>query len=193
MVFGILAGVNLPESRKMPHCESRKPLKPNDDLIGPVIATRRVPVMYRLLDEFLPAQRTRDARQEQPPTKRPSKGKPAGEASSRRGGNNHRPQLLGRPVTSAGQRNAAPIGVAFSASGAEWGLCLPRWSPIPGLARAGRRKLHLPAGLLRCNIGLAYQAADAGHPKRAEQARRRTRKFLRAVYFIAGCKRRELP
>ena len=118
-----------------------------------------------------------------------------GENSHRKGitRRKHRPQLLGRPVTSAGQRNAAPIGVAFSASGAEWGLCLPRWSPIPGLARAGRRKLHLPAGLLRCNIGLAYQAADAGHPKRAEQARRRTRKFLRAVYFIAGCKRRELP
>jgi hypothetical protein len=47
----------------------------------------------------------------------PPKGKPAGKTCRRRDGYNHRPQLLGRPVTSAGQRNATPIGVAFSASG----------------------------------------------------------------------------
>jgi hypothetical protein len=45
----------------------------------------------------------------------PQKGKPAGKTCRRRDGSNHRPQLLGRPVTSAGQRNATPIGVAFSA------------------------------------------------------------------------------
>jgi hypothetical protein len=93
MGFGILACVNLPECRRLPHGESGKPLKANNFKIGSSIAIRRVPVMYRLLDEFRPAQRTRDARQEQPPTKRPSKGKTAGEVSSRCGGNNHRPQI----------------------------------------------------------------------------------------------------
>ena len=46
----------------------------------------------------------------------PQKGKPAGRTCRRRDGYNHRPHMLGRPVTSAGQRNATPIGVAFSAS-----------------------------------------------------------------------------
>jgi hypothetical protein len=46
----------------------------------------------------------------------PQKGKPAGKTCRRRDGYNHRPHMLGRPVTSAGQRNATPIGVAFSAS-----------------------------------------------------------------------------
>jgi hypothetical protein len=38
-------------------------------------------------------------------------------------------------------------------------------------------EFHLPAAPLRCNIRLAYHAADASHPKGSEQARRRARNF----------------
>jgi hypothetical protein len=49
----------------------------------------------------------------------PQKGKPAGRACGRRGGYNHRPQMLGRPVTSTGERNATRARVAFRVSGAK--------------------------------------------------------------------------
>jgi hypothetical protein len=38
---------------------------------------------------------------------------------------------------------------------------------------------NLPAAPVHCSIRLAYQAADASHPRRVEQARRRARKFRR--------------
>jgi hypothetical protein len=64
-------------------------------------------------------------------------------------------------VTSAGQRNATPIGVAF--------LCVFRsnlGSKRLGSAEMCRRpKVHLPAGVDGCSIRFAYQAADASHPK----------------------------
>src|ERR1035437_3558745 len=72
--------------------------------------------MYRLLGKFLPAQRTADARQEQPPTKRPSKGtNRPGKSVVGTVETTAVHTMLGRPVTSAGQRNATPIGVAFLA------------------------------------------------------------------------------
>ena len=37
--------------------------------------------------------------------------------------------------------------------------------------------MHLPAGVVGCSIRFAYQAADAGHPKGAEQARREQGNF----------------
>ena len=49
------------------------------------------------------------------------------------------------------------------------------------------QKVCLPATGLRCSIKIAYQAADASHPNRGEQARRRTRKFCRTVHLIADC------
>ena len=107
----------------------------------------------------------------------PQKGKPAGRACSRCGGYNHRPQPIGRPVTSAGHQNATPLGVAFRVSGPILGKGIQE---SPQASRA----VPLPAGALGCSIGLAYQAADASHPNRAERARRRARKFRRIDYFF---------
>jgi len=70
--------------------------------------------MYRLLEK-IPSQ----PKEQQDPARdsaieaAPQKGIPAGITCRRRGGYNHRPQMLGRPVTSAGLRNATPIGVAM--------------------------------------------------------------------------------
>jgi hypothetical protein len=57
----------------------------------------------------------------------------------------------------------------------------------------GYCKDNLPAGALRCSIRVAYQAADASHPMRVEQARRRARKFRRTVHPLSDCTRRRLP
>jgi hypothetical protein len=90
--------------------------------------------------------------------------------------------MLGRPVTSAGQRNATPMGVAFCVS------CSPvqrkssiefpdRWHPKPTCQPTA----------LGCSIRLAYQAADASHPgNRAERARRRARKFRRTGFISSS-------
>jgi hypothetical protein len=130
--------------------------------------------MYRLLEKSGQPKEQQDPARATANEADPQKGKPAGRTCSRHGGYNHRPQPIGRPVTSAGKRNATPFGVAFRASG-----------PILGCgsktAREAWRKRHLPAGTLLCSIRLAYQAADASHPRRAERARRRARKFRRTV------------
>ena len=71
--------------------------------------------MNRLLDNPA-AQRTADTRQEQPPTKRPSKGSNrSGKSVAGAADITAAHKILGRPVAIAGQRNAAPIGVAFRA------------------------------------------------------------------------------
>jgi hypothetical protein len=87
---------------------------------GPSIAITKAPVMYRLL-ESIPASPVNSRIRQEPTAKEadPQKGRPAGKTCRRRGGNNHRPQPFGRPVTSAGQRNATPVGVAFRSFGAE--------------------------------------------------------------------------
>ena len=135
--------------------------------------------MYRLL-ESIPASPVNSRIRQEPTAKEadPQKGRPAGKTCRRRGGNNHRPQPFGRPVTSAGQRNATPVGVAFRSFGAEL-FCRSN-----GNAGAVTGNRHLPAGTLLCSIRLAYQAADASHPKRAERARRRARKLRRNVYSL---------
>jgi len=75
--------------------------------------------MYRLLENIPASPKNSRIRQEPPANEAdPQKGRPAGRTCRRRGGYNHRPQPIGRPVTSAGQRNATPMRVAFLASGA---------------------------------------------------------------------------
>jgi len=61
-------------------------------------------------------------------------------------------------------------------------------TPLPGV----NHKRPLPAASLRCNIELAYQAADASHPNGEEQARRRARKLRQGIHSIAGCRQRSL-
>jgi len=96
-------------------------LKTSADGNGQLIAICRVPVMYPAAGEN-PGQ----PKEQQDPARAtanvaaPQKGKPAGSTCGRIGGGNRRPHILGRPVTSAGQRNATPIGVAFRASGPFW-------------------------------------------------------------------------
>jgi len=53
--------------------------------------------------------------------------------------------------------------------------CASVFPVIPLLpSRQGPTKVHLPASGVPCSIGIAYQAADAGHPGiGVEQARRR--------------------
>jgi hypothetical protein len=64
---------------------------------------------------------------------------------------------FGRPVISAVQRNATLRG-GVSALAEDF---LAGWKiSTPQLLKA-----HLPAGPLPCTIRLAYQAADASHPK----------------------------
>jgi hypothetical protein len=70
---------------------------------------------------------------------------------------------------------------------------IPRGCAFFSEAKCGGRKVHLPDARLRCTIGLAYQAADARHPKWGELARRKARNLRRAVHFIAVCRRRKLP
>jgi len=70
--------------------------------------------MYRLLEDFLPAQRRADTRQEHPPTKRPlKKGDRLGSPLQARG-KQPSSTMFGRPVTSAGQRNATPFAGGVS-------------------------------------------------------------------------------
>jgi len=76
--------------------------------------------------------------------------------------------VFGRPVTSAGQRNAAPFGAAFCAFGGIVRFSSRFFSETATVGRrlwtAGYPERNLPAWSLRCSIGVAYQAADAGHP-----------------------------
>jgi len=69
--------------------------------------------------------------------------------------------------------------VAFFASGPKMG--------------EGTSKVHLPAVPVHCSIRLAYQAADASHPRRVEQARRRARKFRRIRSILNRQQAAEAP
>ena len=125
--------------------------------------------MYRLLEEIPASPKNSRTRQEQPPKKRSlKKGKPAGRACSRRGGYNHRPQPIGRPVTSAGRRNATPIGVAFRTFG-----------PILGLGRETAREV---AGNGTCQPGPMYVVSDLP----IKRLTRATRKGLSALAAEQG-------
>jgi hypothetical protein len=78
--------------------------------------------MYRLLERIPASPKNSRIRQEPPPTKRTLKrdNRPEGPAI----GTVDITTVLsrfGRPVTSAGQRNATPIGVAFRTSGVNSG------------------------------------------------------------------------
>ena len=64
-----------------------------------MIAITKVPVMYRLLENSGEPAKTADTRREHPPKEAVDR---PGEPVEGRGGNNHRPQFAGRPVTSAG-------------------------------------------------------------------------------------------
>jgi hypothetical protein len=105
--------------------------------------------------------RTAGPDKSQPPKKRPLKRDTGRKACSRRGGNNHRPHRFGRPVTSAGQRNATPrsgvscFGNRFrpgTSSGDKVPIkytCQPRRLavvsdlPIKRLTRATRRAIEI--------------------------------------------------
>jgi hypothetical protein len=89
-------------------------------------------------------------------------------------------------VTSAGQQNATPFGVAFCSSRA---ISRRRSQNTQNASRKG----PLPAGALACSIRLAYQAADASHPKRAERARRRARTFRRIDYSFCQARAADTP
>jgi hypothetical protein len=158
--------------------------------------------MYRLLDKFLTAQRTADARQEQPPTKRPSKGKPAGKSAV---GTVEKPPStrFGRPVTSAGQQNATPFAEwRFVRFGAIWNwqkilekcapkcTCQPGWLavvsdlPIKRLTRAtreGQSKLAAEQGNFADSFK-PYQAAggESSHRKSITRGKRRPHPVCRA-------------
>jgi hypothetical protein len=56
-------------------------------------------------------------------------------------------------------------------SKAQFRYYYPDWDGLAP-AECDCRKLDLPATALVCSIRLAYQAADASHPYRAERARR---------------------
>jgi hypothetical protein len=77
---------------------------------------------------------------------------------------------FGRPVTGAGQQNATPFWSGVLAFGGNLGqrkaILLKMWRPA-----------HLQAGVDGCSIRFAYQAADAGHPRGEEQARREQGNF----------------
>jgi len=121
IVFCISNLLSIPEYRRSHSFRLRKWFKTNTSLNGLRIAIWKVPVMYRLLENIPVSPKHSRIRQEPPPTKRPSK----------RGNRPEKPAegaaditavliRLGRPVTSAGQRNATLIRVAFLVSGAFW-------------------------------------------------------------------------
>jgi hypothetical protein len=53
--------------------------------------------------------------------------------------------------------------------------------------------VHLPAGLDGCSIRFAYQAADAGHPRGAEQARRMQGNFAGQLQTLPRPKAANAP
>ena len=80
---------------------------------------------------------------------------------------------IGRPVTA--QHSGAPLCMEwrFLRLGQYW---TPGWGGTPV-----RREVCLPAARVRCSMRVAYQAADASHPKGAEQARREQGNFAGQV------------
>ena len=125
-------------------------------------------------------------RQEQPPTSGPKRERPAREVCSRYGGNNHRPH---KSWEASDQRRTAKRH--SDGSGV---LCI--WQRIDNWVRESGRgtpKVHLPAGSVRCSIGVAYQAADASHPSGAERARREQGSFAATFIPLIRHQRRKLP
>jgi hypothetical protein len=117
--------------------------------------------------------------------------KPAGKICSRYGGKIRRPQNSGRPVACAAlaKRRSDWSGVLcvwrnFCCQSTACAPLQPFWAKCAAVEESAsytlvsvvgrgeyRRfalqdatKVHLPAGTLHCSIGVAYQAADAGHP-----------------------------
>ncbi len=177
----------LPESRQSCRIAGCKLLKGGDNENGPAIAIKRVPVMYRLLENI----------PDSPKNNRLSARATANEAALKRD------EPAGKSVV--GTVETTTVHTIFweasdqrrtpNATPLEWRLCVLgdaelaeerfRWKYAT--------KVDLPAGVAGCTIRFAYQAADAGHPRGAEQARRRARKLRRQVQTLLGCRRRKLP
>ena len=151
---------------------------------------RKVPVMYRLLETFLTAQRkSRHPARAFAKAATLKRDRPAGKICKRNEGFKPSSTQFGRPVTRAGQRNATPQGWRFLRLGSVPGPSGSSWS-------RNRRfvpTVDLPERGVRDSIGVAYQAADASHPNRAAQARRYARNLHRAHQVKAVCGRRRLP
>jgi hypothetical protein len=115
----------------------------------------------------------------------PQKGKPVEEPAEDSAAQPLKSHRIGRPVTSAEPGNAT-LGSGVS--------CVMSPFEPPGLIQliTSLQKLRLQAKGSGCSIGLAYQAADASHPRREERARRPSRKFHRIVDFSTGHPRRNL-
>jgi hypothetical protein len=101
----------------------------------------------------------------------PQKGEAGREACSRSDGESRR-SLFGREASDYSEFNAgieAPLQmrVAFLA------LRSPNRAAVT--KEASLQNVHLPRVRLRCSIRVAYQAADALLPGRAEQARRQAK------------------
>lgn len=92
-------------------------------------------------------------------------------------------KMLGRPVTSAGKRKRH----------SDWGGASSVLGPLLGKMRQSAPEFCLPAAKLRCSIRLAYQAADASHPKRGELARREQGTLAARFIFTIGLQAVEVP
>lgn len=162
MILQIFRGLGLPESGGRPVEKVDKSLKINDGPIGVWIAVTRAPVMLRLWERILAAERRAGPRQELPPVERPLEEETGWGDCKGHGGMSHRQKdhwEASDPIRRS-KRHSARSGVCAFA-----GL-------IPGAGfpkrLAGQRmtqRCDLPAVLVRCSIKLALQAADAGHPK----------------------------
>ena len=120
-------------------------------------------MMFRLLGRFLPAQRRGDTRQEQPPMQRPSKG-------NCQPGKSHPgtvAQTTGHIVWGASDQQ----GDSETPLSLEWRFLHGKVSTScacvggQGAGIQERWRGHLPAASVPCSIRLAYQAADACHPR----------------------------
>jgi hypothetical protein len=176
-------GHRLPESRQRMMIAARKYLKGNEILNGTTIAIWRVPVMYRLLDRIPDSPKhSRHPARATANEAALKRDEPAGKSAVGTVDITTVHATIGRPVASAGRQK--PLRM-------EWLLCVfgnSEWQ-----MRKMFRSVDLPAGVVGCSIRFAYQAADAGHPEGAEQARRRARKLRRQVQTLPGCRRRKLP
>ena len=149
--------------------------------------------MYRL-SQVVASQRTADTRQEQPPTTRARKrDRPVGKVCNRHGGKSIGHNTLGGqwPV----QDPKTPLQserrfVRFQ------GISEPSPIPAVGFTRivpyAGYSNVHLPVEALRCSIGVAYQAADAGHPVSGRASSPPSKEPSPASSIFPNCTRRKL-
>lgn len=125
--FTDLAIMSLRDCRRLPGKIPFKPMKRKDVSIGTRIATERVPVMYRPLDEDPAAQQRAETRHEQAPTERPSKGKTGRELCKRHGGSTGSPRFNWEASGQFGRskRHSVRDGV----------LCVRRSIPAMGASR----------------------------------------------------------